>query len=138
MDFNKHKIRLEIEKQNLIGMVDRIYLDKSNVYEVYKNNLLLWFYHESDKKKDNSKLDEDGFSGNIVNGWINNKLMLEFSRKKDGFELTESFYLETIKFYIKEFDIKTFDTETRKKIKIYKDYIDKKKKELRKQGITVY
>ena len=71
--------------------------DFSNIVEVYNNNLNIWYYFNSDivTKKDgtkevNSKIDT-----------INNVILLNpenfiFSKKKDGFDLSEVDFIDKI------------------------------------------
>lgn len=116
-------LRLQSAKRSY----QKIKPDAINIDEVYRNNLLLYYYSNSDYKKNKSKVDSDGFQQNIVNDWINEPQNLEYCQTKDGFKITENdfldFELERLEYYINEKELLLTE---KKQYRFYKNFLLKK------------
>lgn len=124
----KERILKQKNQVDLLNKIEPIKPDFSNIDEVYKNNLTLWLYQNSHTRKDNSELDKDGFSSNIVNGWINDLSKLEYSKKtQNGFELTEVDFIDSERDFLAEVDIKPLSIEQTKKFKYYNEFVSKQR-----------
>lgn len=122
------RIIIITKRNELIFKIDHIKPDTSNIEDVYNNNFILWLYQNSHTRKDNSELDKDGFSNNIVNGWINDPSNLEYSKKtKNGFELTEIDFIENEIDFFASADFKNLSIEQMKKYNFYIDFLNTKR-----------
>jgi len=124
------RLNTTINKVNLLNKIKPLKADYSNIDEVYNNNLTLWLYNNSHSRKDHSERDKDGFSNNIVNGWIKDPSKLEFSKTtENGFELTEVDFIDYETDLLAEFDTKTLSLEQTKKFKMYMEFVSRQKSE---------
>lgn len=96
--------------------------DKSNINEIYENNISIWYYFNSDKvkKKDgtkeiNSKLDT------INHVILKNPENFIFCKTKDGFSLTESDFINSELSIINT--IENFSISEKKQFDFYKNYL---------------
>lgn len=100
--------------------------DFSNINDVYTNNITLWYFANSDHKKDNSEPDTDGFKNNIVNDWINDLSKLEYSKTTKGFELTETDFIKAEFKRFELFEVDKLNLAEKKQFDFYTDFLNKK------------
>lgn len=100
--------------------------DFSNINDVYINNITLWYFANSDHKKDNSETNTDGFQNNIVNDWIKDLSKLEYSKTTKGFELTETDFIKAEFKRFELFEVNKLNLAEKKQFDFYTDFLNKK------------
>jgi hypothetical protein len=114
----KKKIHSIIEIASTKGQFSNIRPDFSNVKEVYQNNLLKWFIHESDYKGT-----KNGEGIKIHNNIIEHPENIVVSKTMKGFELSESDFINAELKCLERLILNELSFIESKKFESYKNYL---------------
>ena len=98
--------------------------NETNIAEVYENNLTLWYYENSDTKKNSGT--------EIINRIIKNPKKLTFCRTIDGFKLTEDDFIEEELKLLNTLQERKLLRGDIKRMKIYRKWLEGKTSNLDK------
>ena len=98
--------------------------NETNIAEVYENNLTLWYYENSDTKKNSGT--------EIINRIIKNPKKLTFCRTNDGFKLTEDDFIEEELKLLNTLQERKLLRGDIKRMKIYRKWLEGKTSNLDK------
>jgi hypothetical protein len=125
MENKKSKILKVLREQNTVINFKSLEPDFSNIDEVYNNNLVYWQYYNSDVKRI-----KDSKENSIINGIIKNPDNLEYSKTKNGFELTEVDFIDFETNRLSNLDISSLNFSEQKQFNFYNAFLNTKRTQI--------
>ncbi len=110
-----------IKIASTISQFKSINTNISNVEDVYRNNLLLWFVNNSDTKET-----KDGKGIEIHNNTILNPENIIVSKTKKEFKISENDFIKDQLELLDSLNTKLLSFTEKKQLDIYKDHLNKK------------
>lgn len=128
MTNSKNRIKAELKVLFILSSFNRIKPDRTNIKEVYRNNLLKWYMKNSDSVETKDGQEIDKTSHELINP--NNIIV---SKTKEGFNITERDFISYELRNLKSLDIETLKLSEKKQFQYYYDFLNDLFKNLPKE-----